>query len=167
LLPSFASTSLLQAQDFQPPKPGPEHRSLLALAGRWQLSIDGQTAKGAAEYKPILGDRFLTEDVTLPLGDLSLEWHGIYAYDTNKKKYTAAWVDNMDTAIETAEGDPDPAGKIFRLRGEHENPDTGKPARYLWQITLESDDRLKIEMFETGDDGAEISVLAIQGTRVK
>jgi hypothetical protein len=164
---ALACAPPLGAQDFQPPKPGPEHERLLALAGRWQLAIEGQDAKGTAEFKPILGGRFLTEDVKLPLGDFSFEWHGIYGYDTHKKKYTAAWVDNMDTSIETAEGDPDPSGKLFRLRGEHENPQTGQPARFIWQMTLKSADQIEVEMFEVDAAGAETSVMVIQGARVK
>lgn len=103
----------------------------------------------------------------LPFGDMSFEWHGIYGYDTHKKKYTAVWVDNMDTTTETAEGDADAAGQVIRLRGEHFDPRVGKAAPFVWRITRDGDDRLAIEMLETGAGGEEKRVFLVRGERVK
>jgi hypothetical protein len=144
-------------------KPGPEHERLLALAGKWTLSIDGVKETGTAVYKPILGGRFVTEEVKLPFGEMTFEWHGIYGYDKQKKKYTAVWVDNMDTTTEIAEGECDAAGKVITLKGEHPDPRTGKSAKFTWRITRDGD-KLTIEMFEGGSDKASLTV---RGTRVK
>ena len=44
----------------------PEQKYLLAFVGTWELMIDGTDKKGSVEIKPILGGRFITEDVKLP-----------------------------------------------------------------------------------------------------
>jgi hypothetical protein len=138
-------------------KPGPEHERLLALAGKWTLTMDGVKETGTAEYKPILGGRFVAEEVKLPFGEFSFEWVGIYGYDKQRKKYTAVWVDNMDTTTEIGEGECDAAGKVITLKGEHADPRTGKAAKFTWRISRDGD-KLTIEMFEGGSEKASLTV---------
>jgi hypothetical protein len=105
--------------------------------------------------------------VTLPLSGFTLEWYGIYGYDRHKKKYTAVWVDNMDTNTESGEGDVDTGGKVLTLKGQHEDPRTGQIGTFLWRIALVDDAKLKIQMFDLDKVGKETKVLEIQGERLK
>jgi hypothetical protein len=131
-------------------QPGPEHEKLKALLGTWELTMPGagSGAKGTAVYKSLYGGRFITEEAKMPFGEKTMEWLGIYGYDKNKKKYTAVWVDNMDTTTESAAADADPTGTVFRFRGEHLDPRSGKLAKYSWRISLGKDDSLQTTMFE-------------------
>jgi hypothetical protein len=147
-------------------QPGPEHAALHGFVGTWVLTAEGAKAKGSAEIKPILGGRFITEEVKLPFGGFSMEWLGVYGYDRQKKKYTAVWVDNMDTTTESGEGDADAAGKVLTFQGQHVDPRTGKLAAFTWRIARESEKRMTIEMFEVGPNGTPHKMLTVRGERV-
>jgi hypothetical protein len=144
-------------------QPGPEHQRLQSLVGTWNLSSEGAQEKGRAEIKSIFGGRFVTEEVKLPLGDFAMEWIGIYGYDRNQKKYTAVWVDNMDTTTESAVGEIDATGMVLTFKGRHINPHTGKSESYTWRIARADDRKLTIEMFE-GDK--ERPAFVIHGEKV-
>ena len=45
--------------------------------------------------------------------DSGFEGHGVYGYDAAKGKYTAAWVDSMQSCIARSEGDWDPATRTM------------------------------------------------------
>jgi Protein of unknown function (DUF1579) len=145
--------------------PGAEHKTLQKLVGTWELSMDGVEKKGKAEFKSIWNGRFVIENATLPLGRFTLEWHGIYGYDKHKKKYTAVWVDNMDTNTESGEGDIDNAEKVLTLKGQHEDPRSGQIESYLWRITLVDDANLRIEMLGVDEAGKTSTELEIRGRK--
>jgi hypothetical protein len=147
--------------------PAPEHKHLQALVGKWVLTVEGSKKTGAAEFTSLWDGLFVTETATLPYAGLAMEWRGIYGYDKSKKKYTAVWVDNMDTNTETAEGDIDPAGKVLTFRGQHEDPRTGAVEKYLWRISLVGDANLKIAMLGLDKDGKEVGVMEIRGERLR
>jgi len=146
---------------------GPEHECLHALVGTWTLTTDGGTGKGSAEFKKIFGGRFVTEEVKLPLGGITLEWLGVYGYDRQKKKFTAFWVDNLDTSTESGEGDMDVAGKVLTLKGQHMDPRTGKPEPFVWRITREGDAKIVIEMLGVDRAGKEPTIMTVRGEKVK
>jgi hypothetical protein len=147
--------------------PGPEHKHLDRLVGTWILSIEGSEKKGKARFKSIWDGRFVTEEVTLPFGGIDLEWYGIYGYDRHKRKYTAVWVDNMDTNTESGEGDIDPGGNVLTWKGQHEDPRSGRLATFLWRISLIDRASLRIQMFDLGEGGKETKILDIRGQRSK
>ncbi len=66
----------------------PEQKNLSAFVGTWELTVEGVDKKGSAEIKPILGGRFITEDVKLPFGDFDMEWHGVIGHNKGKEQYT-------------------------------------------------------------------------------
>jgi hypothetical protein len=147
--------------------PSPEHQRLQHLVGTWTLAAAGAKEKGKAEYRSILGGRFVTEEVKLPLGGFTMEWLGIYGYDKQKKQYTAVWVDNMDTTTEIAQGEASAAGKVLTFRGEHSNPHTGQPTSYVYRITRDGDTNLTIEMIEGARDRKEGTAFVIRGEKVR
>jgi Protein of unknown function (DUF1579) len=147
-------------------KPGPEHERLRALVGKWELSAAGTKDKGTAEYKSILGGRFVTEEVKLPLAGFTIEWLGVYGYDRQKKKYTAVWVDSLDTTTEAAQGDADASGKVLTFTGEHADPRTGKPSRFTWRLTRD-DKGISIEMLEGEPPGKQLKVMTVRGVRIR
>jgi hypothetical protein len=160
--------SLAPAQDFaKQGQPGPEHDKLRSFVGTWELTTETGKEKGKAEYKPILGGRFVTEEVKLPVGGFTMEWFGIYGYDKTKKKHTAVWVDNMDTSTESAEADADASGRVLSFKGEHIDSRTGRMSPYVWRITRQSDTEFTIDMFETDKEGKERQVFSVKAEKVK
>lgn len=166
------------AQDRPDPKeiarlsqPGPEHERLKGLVGTWFLTVSKEGGNvgqpGTAVFKSRFDGRFVTEEVKLPFGGFTFEWLGVYGYDRHKKKYTAVWVDNMDTTTESGEGEFDAAGKVLTFKGEHVDPRTGKRAPFVWRITRDGDTKLAIEMFEIDAAGKEKKVFDIRGEKAK
>jgi hypothetical protein len=146
--------------------PGPEHKHLQALVGTWILSMDGTEKKGRTEFKSIWDGRFVTEEAKLPFGGFDWEWRGFYGYDKHKKKYTAFWVDNMDTNTESADGYRDQTGKVLAFYGHHYDP-RGDDVKYCWRILFVSDDRIDIQMLDVDKSGKETPVISLHGERLK
>jgi hypothetical protein len=176
LVVALASLALSQEKGHEQRKefprlgqPGPEHERLKALVGTWDLTSTGfgQESQGSAVYKSILGGRFVTEEVKAPFMGQSMEWLGIYGYDQNKKKYTAVWVDNLDTNTESAEGFADASGRVFNFKGEHPDPRSGRMSAYTWRVSLTAADALEIVMFEDDGTGTQKELARIAGRRPK
>jgi hypothetical protein len=176
LVAALATLALSQEQSADKRKgfarlgqPGPEHERLKALVGTWEITSTGvgQESKGSAVYKSILGGRFVTEEVKVPFGGQTMEWLGIYGYDQQKKKFTAVWVDNLDTTTETAEGVAEASGRVFNFKGEHVDPRSGKMSAYTWRVSLNGVDSLEIVMLEDDGAGTQKELVRITGRKPK
>lgn len=153
-------------------QPGEYHKRLEPLAGKWNQLVrqrnapddKWQESKGSTEFRWLLGGRFLMEEAHSRIFDTPFDWVGIYGYDNHKKKYTAVWIDNFGTEVDTAECDADPTGKVLSFSGEQDNPGGGKEP-YRWVITIESKDKSLVEMFMPGPDGKLFKNMEIIQTR--
>ena len=150
----------------RPGQAGPAHERLLPLVGTWELSSSAfkPGSKGTVVYKSLFGGRFVTEEAKVPFSGFTMEWLGIYGYDENKKKYTAVWVDNMNTTTESAEAAPEAGGSAFRFHGSHVDPRSGKLVSYTWQLSVKGD-ALEIVMLEDDGTGHEKEVMRFDGKR--
>ncbi len=141
--------------------PGEHHRRLDALAGKWELAVKWRNtpdakwaeSKGVAEYKWVLGGRFLLEEFKYDMGGQPMEWLGIYGYDNFRKHYTTVWVDNMGTNTEFAEGQYDPKGGVFSYAGEQDDPATGGKRKFKWLITVEGQDKVRFDSYDQEPPG--------------
>lgn len=112
--------------------PGPEHRVLASLEGKWTLDITynmggpkakPMTARGTATNRMILGGRFLmSEGVSdnpagAGFGGAKVEMVGIYGFDRRTKEYTTIGLDTMGTYWVTAAGIMKP-DKTIVMAGE-------------------------------------------------
>ena len=148
--------------DDKPGELGPEHANLKAFVGTWELTVEGVKEKGSAQIKSILGGRFITEDVKVPFGSLSMEWHGVLSYDRVKKQYTGIWFDNMGNTTRSSSCEVDKTGRIFSFRGEHAGN-----AKFLWRIANDGIRAMTIEMFQVAKDGKETLVMKVRGEKQK
>ena len=154
--------------------PGEHHERLGALAGKWKLAVKWRNtpedkwaeSQGVAEYKWILGGRFLQEDFQYDMGGQSIEWLGIYGYDNFQKKYTAVWVDNGGTNTEFATAEYDAQGKVFNYLGEQDDPPSGGKRSFKWLITVESQDKLRYDSFDQNPPGKYFKNTEIVATRM-
>ncbi len=138
----------------------PEQQNIAAFVGSWELAVDGVEKKGSAEIKPILGGRFITEDVKIPYGDLDMEWHGVMGYNQVKKQYTGIWFDNANNTTLSTSGAADESGRIITFGGEQVG--LGK---FIWRISNDGQKSMTIEMFQLADDGKETQVMKVTGTK--
>lgn len=153
--------------------PGEHHQRLDALAGAWKLAVRWRhkpeetwsESAGVAEYKWILGRRFLQEEFKYAMGDESMEWLGIYGYDNYQKQYTAVWVDNMGTNTEFAEGRYDPKAAVLSFTGEQDDPATGRKRKFKWLITIDNRERLRFDSYDQDSRGNFFKNTEVTATR--
>jgi hypothetical protein len=143
-------------------EPGSELANLKAFVGTWELTVEGVKEKGAAEIKSIIGGRFITEDVKVPFGGISMEWHGVLSYDRAKKQYTGIWFDNAGNTTKSDTGEADKTGRILSFRGQHAGN-----AKFLWRISHDGMKAMTIEMFTVAPDGKETLVMKVRGEKQK
>jgi hypothetical protein len=169
LFTAIAFATIIASANGQDPKdsvkagePGPEYANLKAFVGTWELTVEGVKERGSAEIKSILGGRFITEDVKVPFGGFSMEWHGVMSYDRAKKQYTGVWFDNMGNTTKSDTGEADKTGRIISFRGQH----AGR-AKFLWRISNDGMKAMTIEMFGVAQDGKETLVMKVRGEKQK
>src|SRR4051794_8857543 len=85
--------------------PGEHHKKLDGMVGDWTYTAKFWMAPGAppmemkGEQKAawVMGNRYVRAVVTGPAQDGMPPFEGVsvYGYDNAKKKYVAAWIDNM------------------------------------------------------------------------
>lgn len=122
-------------------------------------------SKGVSVVKLACGGFWLFDDFSLPdfMGG-PFSGHGVTGYDPAKDKYVGTWVDSMTTSIMSIEGSYDKAGKVLTMTGMGTGQD-GKPTKNRLVTTWNTADSFVFEMFVTGADGKEASIMTITYTR--
>jgi hypothetical protein len=149
--------------------PGPPHRELEAFVGSWTArtrawhSPDSRPLEftGNAEYRMILGGRFLQLDSRSRMDGEENRGLGIYGYDVFKEKYSLYFIHDGDTQALTGLGDRDSTGAIgFAVAMDM--PVTGERAKPFRAVLRRvSANRHVFEMFERYLDDREWKVLEI------
>jgi len=122
----FCSTGFAQL-----PTPGPEHEVLKKDLGKWECKLTdmtGATSEGS-EVGKSLGGFWLLTDFEGKLFGQEFKGHGIYGYDSAKKKYVGTWCDSLGSAKMDMTGDWDAESETLTLTGESLGMDM-KPAIY-------------------------------------
>jgi len=93
-------------------KPGAAHKGFKKLVGKWKTKTTeykhgkpAEPTEGTAEFKIILGGRFLMQQFNGTHHGKPHNGLGITGYDNAKKKYVGIWADNMGTGIMRTEGE--------------------------------------------------------------
>jgi hypothetical protein len=152
--------------------PGPEHERLAKMAGKWKADVqfwhgpgEPETSLGVAEFKPILGGRYMEEIFNGEADGQPFEGRGISGYDNIKKKYIGLWMDSMSTSVLMTEGEWNDAEKAVVSHADSVDPLGNK-----WHIRSvareEGDNKQVYEMYKTGADGKEFKNLQVTYTRM-
>ncbi|MBI1824884.1 MAG: DUF1579 domain-containing protein [Planctomycetes bacterium] len=162
-------------------KPGEYHAKLKPLAGKWIYTtkfrmtpeMPWEESTGKAEFKWILGGRYLVQEIkgNPGPGDAMMggpfEGYAMTGYDTADKKYHNVWADNMGTGSMISTGTVDGSGKTFTYNGEYNCPIEGGPKAAKSIMKIEGDDKLKFEMYDKSKDGKEFMNVEVSYTREK
>jgi hypothetical protein len=74
---------------------------------------------------------------------------GMYGYDNFKEAYVGMWVDNMSTALFTAEGRANEAGDVITFEGLMDEPITGERDKpFKWIVRLIHSDKRIMEIHD-------------------
>lgn len=154
-------------------QPGPQHKLLEPLAGKWAYtakfwmvpSAPAMEMKGTSEGKWILGGRFLVDDVdSSGFAGQPFKGLGLMGYDNIQQKYTSVWIDSMTTGFTMSTGTVDASGKVFTYHKEEVDPLTKQKFKGRDVIKIESNDRHVMEMYKIMD-GKELKMMEIVYTR--
>ncbi|MFN9786649.1 MAG: DUF1579 family protein [Planctomycetia bacterium] len=143
--------------------PGPEHEALGKEAGvrvmdmefDWMGTGSWTKVRADAVCKPILGGRYMQEDVSFTMEGMPMQGISIVGYDKLKGEYTSLWMDSMSTWWITsrgkrgADGVVDFKGSMVDLAGE-------RPFRQT--IKHEADGAIHMRMYDT-IAGKEVEVM--------
>ncbi len=158
--------------------PGAAHKKLNQFEGSWDCAVKmwmnpakpATESVATADFKWILGGRFLEEKVSGDFGGMKFEGIGTIGYDNTAKKYQSTWIDNMATGVEKSAGEVSDDGKTFTYGGECVCPVSGQPLKTRAVIKFQDQDKFVSEMYKTGNfDGkdVEIKMMEITYTRKK
>ncbi len=127
--------------------PGEAHKRLDVLVGSWDVETklwmggegtgEAQTSMGTAEYKWILGGRYLRQDYTGEMMGIPFNGIALTGYDNYAKKYVGMWIDDMSTMISTMHGSTGRTGDVLVMYGTMHEWTTGeldKVAKYVLRI---------------------------------
>jgi len=156
--------------------PGKPHAWLEKLEGKWTTEStfwmsgpegEAMKATGQAEFKMILGGRFLEQKMSGEMFGMPSESRGYIGYDNYKRRFSSLWLDNFGTGMYVFSGHSNRDGKTIRLYGTMDEPTMkmiGKHARFDW--TLKDDDTLIVTGYDLGL-GDNAKVMQVVSKRVK
>jgi hypothetical protein len=135
--------------------PGPEHKLLDPLVGKWTTTAKmwwggkkPEQATGHAEAKWILGGRFVEEHYDTIMWGKPYAGNGILGFDTRTKKYVSTWIDTWGTWITEEEGTMDQTGKVLTLTAQ-DYDETGaktRPIKFIY--TIDGNDHHIMRVYE-------------------
>ena len=147
-------------------QPGEHHELLKRFLGKWntesRLTMAGQATpaeQGSAEFSWLVEGRWLqskAEGRMMGMPLTSLLWMG---YDNFKQSYVITMVNNLDTAMNHAEGDLTQDGKALVVYGTLDEYLTGehdKMVKYVWRFLGDDEMVLEVHDLAIGETGTEV-----------
>lgn len=153
--------------------PGEIHKMLATREGKWATETQSwvaegappQTSKGEAQFKMVMGGRYLQSMYKGDLMGLPFEGMGMTAYDNSKKMIVESWVDNMGTGLMTLEGSYDAATKTQETKGKMIDPSTNTECMTRNVVKYTDDTHMTMEMYVTPMGGKEMKNMEIKYTK--
>jgi len=155
--------------------PGDSHKALGMFVGSWNAEVkiwmngpkgDPMVSKGTAEYKMMLGGRYLEQDFTGEMMGQPFQGTGFTGYDNFRKKYVGFWIDNFSTAMSTMEGTADHKTKTLTMTGKMDEPSTGEKDKKVKYVVHFVDDNTHVfESYDVTAYGDKKPVMVITYTR--
>ena len=149
----------LYGQDFELPKPSPEHKMLMEDVGEWDVEVkawgdpsgEPEVSK-ATEVTKKFGEFFTQSQFKGSFGGVPFRGTGLMGYDPVKKKYYGTWADSMLPHVTTLEGTYDEKSKLFTFVTKGVGMD-GKPSTGKITIHRKSKDSHVFKMYaKMGDE---------------
>jgi hypothetical protein len=154
-------------------EPGPEHQEMAKMAGNWKLEVTSWMAPGAppekssatAVFRPLLGGRYMQQDVKGEMGGMAYEGMGLEGFDNVSKERFGIWVDSMSTGAMISRGKCPAGAKSCTMKGTMNDAMTGKPATVREVLTKTSDNSFTFDMYGPDPAGKEFHMMQIVYTR--
>lgn len=153
---------------FELPKPGPEHKELERLVGTWDATIssgDFPPMKGTMVYKLDYNGFWLIGDFSGEFGGMKFTGRDTSGYDPIQGKYVNTWIDSMSQTMMTSTGNFDD-GKLV-MTGEGPSEDGQSMAKYKTVSEWKGKDKLIMTMWIVDADGNDREMMTIEYDRKK
>jgi hypothetical protein len=168
---ALCTAAAAHAQDFEMPKPGPEHQILTKEVGTWDATVEmlmppSPPSKGVETNTLGPGGLWIINDFKSEMMGAPFHGHGITGWDPAKKKYVGTWVDSMSTSVAITESTYNAADRSMTGYINTVGPD-GSPARLKAVTQMQDDDTRVFTMYMPGPDGKEAPSMRITYKRRK
>jgi hypothetical protein len=149
------------------PKPGPEHKQLAKLVGKWDVAVQtgGMESKGSATYTMGLDGFWLFEDFHAEFAGMKFHGRGVTGYDQLRKTYVGAWIDSMSPSLLVMHGHYSKDGKTYTSKGEGPGMD-GKLTKLKGVYEFKDDDNFTFKLYQVAD-GKDTEMMALTYRRQK
>ncbi len=152
--------------------PGPEHKALDPLAGKFTAKVTmwqtpggpAQVSSGSAERAWVLGGRYLHETFSGEMNGMPFHGIGYTGYDNYKKLYVSTWIDSMSTMVMASTGMRNNDG-TFGFSATMPDPMSGKEATVREVIRVVDKDHQTFEMYGPDKTGKEFKMMEIAYSR--
>lgn len=151
--------------------PGEAHTLMAKWVGKWNVELTfynvgskPTTATAIANYKTILGGRYLQCDYSGNIDGTPFEGKNTTAFDNSRKIFLSTWIDNMGTGLMYMEGTWNEKTKTIHFKGKANDVITGKEFGLRETHTIIDDNNQLMEMFDI-KDGKETKSMMIKLTR--
>jgi len=155
--------------------PGKMHKILAERVGKWkthtemwmQPGSEPMESEGSAEYKMILGGRYLKSwhkgvSMGMPFEGMSIE-----AYDNSTKEFITTWIDSFGTGVTVSKGHYYKDKKMIKAKGAMVDPMSGKDIMYRTVGKKINKDKFIFEMYMPMPDGKEVLTMRMTYVRVE
>ncbi len=139
-------------------KPGPEHRALAKLKGKWALQILSWTA-------PDVGGRYLQEKVQGKMGPRPFEGLGVEGFNNVTQERFRTWFDSMTTGPIVLRGKCPSEAKKCTLKGTMPDPLVSRDVEVSEIFTATDEDHFTRELFAPGPSGEAFKMLEVAYSR--
>lgn len=153
--------------------PGDMHKVLAEEVGSWTTEVTSwmaegappSTSKGEAQFKMVMGGRYLQVMFKGDMGGMPFEGMGTSGYDNSKKVFMSTWIDNMGTGMMSMEGTYDAASKKMESKGKAVDPTNNTECSMREIVTHTDAKHMTMEMFTTPQGGKEFKTMEIKYTK--
>lgn len=173
--PLDAKTQEIMKKYQEAATPGPQHKTLAGMAGKWNYTSkwwEGpnaapQESKGTSTMKVILGGRWLQHDTQGMAMGQKFAGLGLTGYDNVKGKFETLWLDTMSTGITQGSGDWDETTKTLKDTGSYSSPiTTDKKQSYRGEWQHINKNKMVYSMYGASPEGgAEFKQMEMTFTR--
>lgn len=161
----------------QRPQPGPEHHAMRPFEGRFKARVTLYFGEQSIESTGVMENAFDLDGFYLrqhyegdptPGGppDAVFRGRGFWGFNTQAGCYEGFWIDNASTAMGMETGQIEPDGRTWIMQADAVHPQSGAKLHKRSVITLEDNDRHRMETFLQPEGGDEIKHITIEYERI-
>lgn len=143
------------------------------MTGRWRVrqrdwrgtGTPWNDAQGFATWRPVLGGRFMQQELVTSLGNHPYHGLGLVGFDRDSGKYVGAWMDDFGTSLLPLQGDWDEGTRTLSLKG-YIGPQGDPRAQWVMKQIWSDNNHMTVEWWGPTAAGTSAKVVQVDYARV-